>query len=551
MRNVVEYRYLVSGFFADLVISSLCFGGSYKYHPNRYHSEAIPMEINSHLGGSLNPFTLREGENLQRPRLIRRLTFEPMFSRAYWFEAAPFARAIIPIELVQPGDEQIVVHQTSAKAIDKPLSIDFLADLPSVVSIVADRLVIARRPLPQIRELFVVNPLATVDGETLSNLPGLVSLSLGTGWGIQKSDPDEIVPPGSRLDRIDLRLLQGIPGLRDLRFQGQVAASLDPLQYLTGLERLRIEGAPPGRNAKLLAPLQKLRWLAIEYWQGLRNLEGLVKLERLELMQASFANLNALKNLKKLRWLALNGSGVKSLEGIGELANLEDLFLGGTGVHDLAPLANLSRLRRLKIAGANRVEDFSPIGYLEDLRSLTLILGSFTEIAHLESIGFIAGLEHLEELEINGAEIDDRRLDALFNLPKIRRVRLLGNYGEQVERLHHQKPGIAIEVIGLESEEASGLIRIGPLKIHKHENDFWSIFQDLSDFLGLENNFDADRMIRQAIQQRDLDLLNRLEFDPDADFVSINAKNEDDIRKAAEIIRSIIGKPQANYSSGE
>jgi hypothetical protein len=502
------------------------------------------MEINSHVGVSLNPFTLHDGENLQRPRIIRRLSFDHIFSRAYWFEAAPFARAIVPIELAQPGDEQVVVHQISAEPVLKPLLIDFLADLPDVVSIVADRLVIARRPLPQIRELFVVNQLATVDQETLSNLPGLVSLSLGTGWRTQKSDQDETASPDPTLDRIDLSVLQRMPGLRDLRFQGQVAASLDPLQYLAGLERLRIEGAPAGRSAKLLAPLQELRWLAIEYWQGLRNLQGLVNLERLELMQASFANLNAFKNWKKLRLLALNGSGVKSLEGIGALEALEDLFLGGIGVHDLAALAGLFRLRRLKIAGAKWVDDFSPIGGLEELRSLILILGSITETAHVESIDFVGGLEHLEELEINGAVIDDGRLEALFSLPEIRRVRLLGNYADQVESLRRQKPGIAIEVIQLSPEEAFDIIQTGPLKIRKHERDFWSIFQDLSDLLSVANNFDADRKIRRAIRQRDPDLLNRLEFDPDADFVSISAKTEDDIRKAAEIIRAIFGKPK-------
>jgi len=492
----------------------------------------------NHLSGApLDPFSLREGEPLRRPETIRRLTFEHVYPRAYWIEAAHYARSIVPIELATPGDEQVVIQRRWGERLP-PLAIDSLADLPGVVSIVADRLVTARRPLPQIRELFVVNQLATVDQETLSNLPGLLSLSLGTGWRTQKSDHETASSPPT-LDRIDLSVLQRMPGLRDLRFQGQVAASLDPLQYLAGLERLRIEGAPAGRNTKLLTALPELRWLALEYWQALRNLQGLVNLERLELMQASFANLKAFKNWKKLHILALNGSGVKSLEGIGALEALEDLFLGGVGVHDLAPLAGLSRLRRLKIAGAKKVEDLSPIGRLEELRSLSLILGSFTETAHLASIDFISGLEHLEELEISGAVIDDGRLDALFGLPQIKRVRLLGNYGAQVERLRRHNPGIAIQVIQLSPEEAFDIIQAGPLKIRKHEQDFWDISQDLSDLLGVANNFDADRKIRQAIRQRDPALIERLEFDPDADFVSISARTKDDIRKAADIIRSI------------
>jgi hypothetical protein len=46
--------------------------------------------------------------------------------------------------------------------------------------------------------------------------------------------------------------------------------------------------------------------------------------------------------------------------------------------------------------------------------------------------------------------------------------------------------------------------------------------------------------VHQAIRQQAPDLLNRLEFDPDADFLALYAKSESDIRRAAEIIQSIL-----------
>jgi len=58
--------------------------------------------------------------------------------------------------------------------------------------------------------------------------------------------------------------------------------------------------------------------------------------------------------------------------------------------------------------------------------------------------------------------------------------------------------------------------------------------------LAVENNFTADRKIRQAIKQKNPSLLKQLEFDPDADFVSIITANQAAIREAAEIIQSIL-----------
>jgi hypothetical protein len=164
-----------------------------------------------------------------------RLHFEYVFPRAYMFTAAPFARAIVPVELAKRGDEQVVTHSRSGEYGALRL-IDDLASLPSVSSIVADRIVAARRPLPQIRELLIVNRYMTVDQITLSNLPNLVSLCLGPGWQIPTKESSGVGGEGVR--GLDQSVMEGKRALRELHFHALAAQPMTSLESLTGLEQL-------------------------------------------------------------------------------------------------------------------------------------------------------------------------------------------------------------------------------------------------------------------------------------------------------------------------
>ncbi len=395
----------------------------------------------------------------------------------------------------------------------EPTSIDFLVDFSSVTSVVADQIIQARRPLPHIRELFVLNHLGTVDQETLANLPGLESLSLGPGIGTQAVTLDEIESHDWEADRLDLAVLQDMPGLRDLRFHALAARSLDPLQGLHRLERLRIEGAARPVKADLLAGLAELRWLGMEYMTGLQRLKGLENLERVEFIEPTLSNLKVFKAWKKVRYMLLAGRGIKSLEGIQALSALEELFLGRTSVADLAPLGQASSLRRLHLTQPDRITDFSPIGGLHNLERLIIDMGSEAQTGHLADIGFVTGLVRLEQLEIIGAVIDDRRLEPLFGLPKLQRVWLLGDYGAQVDDLRRQKPECEVEATPLAPEPGLA-IQVGPLILRKIADDFWTIFQDLSDLLGVRDNFAPQTRFQQALKKHDPNLLARLELDP-------------------------------------
>jgi len=483
----------------------------------------------------LRPFALAQGEEMRRPEVVNRLTFDDLCLWTRPFETAlfqspllpagRFGRSIVPIELVRPGDQQVAVHSRVSEPHAPPLGIDFLADLPSVVSVVADRQVVAHRRLPHVRELLQVGYFSPPpDGDTLANLPGLRTLALGDGWASEK---------------LDLEVLRAMPGLRDLQFQALAVRSIASLRPLARIERLKINGIASERIVSPLAGLSGLRYLHLECWKGLRSLGDLHDLERVSLMDVSLANIKAFKAWRKVRSLALSGRGVRSLEGIDALESLQELFLGGAGLRDLKPLAEAKNLRLLKLVNCDRVEDFAPLGETRNLQSVVIHLGSISTTGHLSNIDFLAGLERLEEFELRGAVIDDRRLDVLFGLPKLRRVMLLGAFGHQVEQLRGHRPECTIEIVPLPAESVTETIQEGSVTIRKHEVGAWTIFQDLSGLLDVENNFVADKRMRHAIEQQDAALLDRLDFDPDADFVSITAKTEADIRRAAQVIQSL------------
>jgi len=191
-----------------------------------------------------NPFFLPDEEALHRSEVIKRLAFDHLFPKTSLIHTYPFARSIVPIELVKKGDEQVLVHSRGIAVDRQPSSINLLADYPSVVSVVADRPISLTVPLPQLQELLVTS-FTTVDQEALANLPGLISLNIGMGFGTRIVDLEELEAPGWQPEKLDLRILQRMTALRDLRFDTLAVSSLEPLRDLKGLERLRVTGYSP------------------------------------------------------------------------------------------------------------------------------------------------------------------------------------------------------------------------------------------------------------------------------------------------------------------
>jgi hypothetical protein len=129
------------------------------------------------------------------------------------------------------------------------------------------------------------------------------------------------------------------------------------------------------------------------------------------------------------------------LNEIGLLSNLEYLEMEVVTAENLKPLSNLKKLRTLKLDGARKATDFSPLLKIESLTKLFLENAKFIdsldflENAHnLVAIGIeggmytkqkiktlqpLSGLMGLEALFMSSVQLNDKNLDCLSSIPNL------------------------------------------------------------------------------------------------------------------------------------
>ena len=462
----------------------------------------------------------------------------------FWEERLPSPqerRAALPaLDDAGARGRQVLVPQLADRNAPS-VALDGLAARPWIESVVAERPCTSSTDLPRVRAFFSLGASRT-RRELLDRLPNLeqlvardvipedlVGLSRLRDASFKWLDFD--VPPGVNMQR-----LLDHPDERERyrrRTEGTAA-----LARLTQLERLGLSRFHYRAPADPIAELTGLRWLSLHGWRNLRVIGRLANLERLELLEFEMTNLRALRGLTKLTELRLMGR-LKSLDGIESLRSLADVWLRGRVVRDLSVLAELPRLRQLELIYPDAVSDFSPLGRLRGLRRLDITLGDNTDAGELPSIGFLAGLGELEELALRNVNLLDNRLNPLFDLPRLRSVTLTGRAGPNVDELRRRRPELELKTHL--SGEPPGRVFVGAVHYDPPAPGIeqWAIFQSLADFLGSSTNRQAERRIRSELRRSDPDLLRRLEFDSEAGAVGIYASSEADIRRVAEVIRSI------------
>ena len=472
------------------------------------------------------------------------VTFEAMWDGAM-APPADVVAALPGIEAAGEGDGQVVIGPApDGEDPEAPTSIDGLTEKPEVESVVTFRPVTASRPLPQIRSLFDFSRTRTDDviAPTYRNLPSLETLVTGRVkaealLALPKLkdlcfDPKtHHVPPGE----VTMDLLN-VPGASD-RYRIETDAEA-VLARMPTLERLMVPGFHWRDRVDPIAELGGLRWLSLHGWRNLRALGRLVNLERLSLVEIEMTNLRAYKELTGLRELRLMGR-MKSLDGIEALRAVETLRLRGHVVRDLTPLAALPHLRDLTLTYTDAVADYSPVGSLRSLRRFELTLGNITDEAPLPSIGFLAGLDELEEVIIQNVALADPRLDALVALRRLRRVKLTGRAGPDVDGLRRRRPDLEIDT-HLTGEPA-GRVHVGPIHYDAPIEgiEHWSIYQDVADLLRTPTNDAAERALRRRLKETDPSLLKRLEFDSESGAIGVYAATEADIRAVTEALRDL------------
>ena len=147
----------------------------------------------------------------------------------------------------------------------------------------------------------------------------------------------------------DIKQLQYMTNMTELRLWGNQIDDLTPLSGLTGLVDLSL-----GSNQI----------------SDLTPLANLTNLTRLNLFGNQISDLTPIAGLTNLSELVLSNNQIVDLTPLADLANLKVLELGNNQISDLTPLNNLTGLEELALDG-NQIRDISSLSNFERLRFLS------------------------------------------------------------------------------------------------------------------------------------------------------------------------------------
>ena len=456
---------------------------------------------------------LDDAERRQRPTTVRPLTFDDLATPGPTFRNT---RHLVPIESVQPADEQVFAAR-GARFGEPVIDLDPLSDNPTVRSIVTSTTVRARTSLPRISELLLFGYTPLPDAETLRNLPSLVRL--WAGWAPGK--------PALALDALP----EGLEALGLCRHSLGWGKSASPrfaeLTRLSNLRALALNDCWPQDTIAPLAGLTQLVRLRADAPRGWSALSACTALEDVTVIRPRLANLRSLKTWTHLRRLTLTGSGVRSLAGIEAFTRLEELRLVMLTVDDLSPLTGLPCLADIALTGLSRAHDLTPLGTLPSLRRLVISRagGEYRDIVHVDSLRPLAGSRALEELTLNATVVDEGDLSPLVELTSLRAVRLFGDVGESVAGLRHARPDIDVT---WSSAGAAPGVRVGVVFLRPPTRQIpsWWIREDLTELLHVPTNADAEKRIQAVLAAEAPEVLGRLTLDTEGDAVYVSAHGD-------------------------
>ena len=134
------------------------------------------------------------------------------------------------------------------------------------------------------------------------------------------------------------------------------------------------------------------------------NLEGLNKLQKLQLDNNIITKIQGLDHLEELRWLDLSFNMIEKIEGLSNLKYLEDLSLFNNKITKLEGLEELVHLNVLSV-GSNELDNLEEqVLYLKSLNNNLQVLkiknNKFKETGEKEYkkriIAFLGGLQYLD-----------------------------------------------------------------------------------------------------------------------------------------------------------
>jgi hypothetical protein len=365
-------------------------------------------------------------------------------------------------------------------------------------------------PLPSITKLSLVAN-GWMDESSARGLPNLVALRLENRRPVELS---WFAAPNLKSIALRERAILNPRSLATLPVE-QVRVEWQALPFETlprdvvGLVVNAWKTISPEELGKV-AGLRRLKALTISGAAVLSDLGPLATARTLTDVAVSTRSLVGVSDLDGLTGLRLSGKipALTELSGAQQLERLA-LFLGSSGEAVLSTLPPLKTLRRLEIDG--------------------LSINGFTKIS---SLAFLTCVAAIEELVLTGMSIEDADMMPIRELKHLRHVEILGSLDPQVEELIRAKQ---VELADIRNIAATGdahdelaASRVGAE---------WGVFGDLRARLGVENNYDAERLLRGVLAAEAPELLSRVSFDTEAGLFSVTANDRADIDSIISILR--------------
>jgi internalin A len=198
----------------------------------------------------------------------------------------------------------------------------------------------------------------------------------------------------------DLSSLSRLSGLLTL-WVANNAVDIASLPVLPKLEDLDLSGNRLVSLGKLAAKVPALRFLYARQngLTHLRDLEGLARIEKIEVSDNAIDDLAPLSRLRTLRILEFTLNRVSDLAPVAKLPMLNVIIGGKNRVASLAPLEGNRTVAVLALWG-NAITDLSPLGAASSLFMLN--------VGHnaIRSLAPVAGLTKLTDLDVRANPLD-------------------------------------------------------------------------------------------------------------------------------------------------
>ncbi|MBD5112405.1 MAG: leucine-rich repeat domain-containing protein [Ruminococcaceae bacterium] len=192
---------------------------------------------------------------------------------------------------------------------------------------------------------------------------------------------------------------------------------LENLKYLTKLEHLWLHYTPQITDISFVSEMKDLKSFSVGS-QNIVNLDLLKnckKLETLYLFDTNLTNLDILTGNTELRALDIKwGNPVRDISGLRKLGKLELLSILSSEITDISPIGSLGSLTFLDLS-CGSISDISVLADCKSLKRLSLI-----DCKQVTDISPLAELKYLEEILICNTAIND--FTPLLSMESLKKV---------------------------------------------------------------------------------------------------------------------------------